>query len=92
MMNETEARVYRVAYDSAVKRYSKMTKRALIAEEQAVMADLGRRRVFGGPVSKDEYISAVLELRGYTIAKWNESTHVVAHDVPWPDCPHCQAA
>lgn len=90
MMNETEARVYRAAYDSAVKRYSTMTRAALAAEERAIMADQGTQRLWGGLGSRDELIISILNLRGYTIDKWNESTHVIAHQVPWPDCPHCQ--
>ena len=91
-MNETEARTFRAAYGAAVTRYTHMSKAALMTEERGLMEEQGIQRVYGGPVSKDEFISSVLNLRGYTIAKVNEATHVIAHETPWPDCEHCQAA
>lgn len=88
-MTREEAAAFRKAYGAHVKRLSRMGKVALAIEERRLMREQGIVRAFGGPASKDEFISSVLELRGYTITKWNESTHAVAHDVPWPDCPWC---
>ena len=89
-MTETEARAFRAAYQGAVTRYSRMSKTALAAEERALMADQGIQRVYGGPASKDEFLSSVLDLRGYTIARLNEATHVLHHTETWPDCEYCQ--
>lgn len=93
-MNDTEARAFRAAYEGAVKRYSKMTKVQLRNEDLIALSETNTVRLCGGPVSKDELISDILTLRGYTTAKLNESTHVLAHEIPgqnWPDCPYCQA-
>ena len=88
-MTPEEAAAFRKAYGTHVTRLSRMGKVALAIEERRLMGEQGIVRAFGGPVSKDEFISSVLELRGYTIGRWNEATHVVAHGMPWPDCPWC---
>lgn len=90
-MNETEARIFREAYEAAVKRYSKMARVALATEEAALMRDQGMEHIYGGPSSKDELLTSILNLRGYTNEKLYEATHVVSHDVVWPDCRYCQA-
>lgn len=91
-MNETEARTFRAAWEAAVKRYGKMTRPQLITEYAAALEADGMQHVYyGGPVSKDELIAGILNLRGYTIARQNESMHVLYHEMPWPDCLHCQA-
>jgi hypothetical protein len=91
LMTETQARVYREAWNAAVKRYSKMSKAQLQAEEAALRAEQGIGRVYGGPHSKDEWVNAVLELRGYTTAKLNETTHVLYHqDGVWVGCGLCE--
>ena len=91
-MNEAEARTLREAASAAVRRYSRMSRSALRVENAAAQEIAGIQHVFGGPVTKDELVSDTLELRGYGIAKLNEATHVLAHDVFWPDCQWCQAA
>lgn len=88
-MTREEAAAFRKGHDAQVKRLWRMGKVALAIEERRLMKNQGIERVFGGPVTKDEFISSVLELRGYTITRLNEATHTVAHDVVWPDCPHC---
>lgn len=89
-MNQTEARTLREGHNAYVKRLDRMTKAALAVEYRREMTEQGMTSLFGGPVSKEELIRALCELR-YPIAKLNESIHVIAHDVTWPDCPHCQA-
>lgn len=91
-MNETEARIFREAYTGAAVRYSKMTTAQLQDEDDAACQYAGIEHVFGGPVTKAELITDIMNLRGYTTAKWDEATHVIAHETPWPDCEHCQAA
>lgn len=88
-MTPDEAAAFRKGYDAQVKRLWRMGKVALAIEERRLMKDQGIERIHGGPVTKDEFISSVLELRGYTIGRLNQATHVAAHDVDWPDCPYC---
>lgn len=89
-MTKDQALMFRAAENAAVKRYSKMTKVQLRNEWLAALSDTGSQSVYGGPVSKDELIRAILELRGYTVAKLNEAIHASAHDVTWPDCEFCR--
>lgn len=91
-MTETEARTLREAANAAVRRYSRMTRAQLAAEHRQLQADRGIETLWGGPGTKDELVAGTLELRGYGVARLNEATHVVAHDVVWPDCQWCQAA
>lgn len=89
-MNQTEARTLREGHNAYVKRLDRMTRAALASEYRREMAEHGMQSLFGGPVSKEEFIRALCELR-YPIVKLNEAIHVIAHDVTWPDCPFCQA-
>ena len=91
-MTETEARTLREAASAAVRRYSRMTRAQLRAENTAAQEAAGIQHLHGGPVTKDELVADTLELRGYGVARLNEATHVVGHDVVWPDCRWCQAA
>jgi hypothetical protein len=88
-MTETEARMFREAWNAAVKRYHRMTKAQLATEYRAALADQGTVSLYGGPRSKDELERALLDARGYTTAKLNETTHILYHEQPWPDCPMC---
>jgi hypothetical protein len=90
-MTEPQARIFREAYNAAVKRYSRMTIAQLKAERAAALAGQGMISLYGGPVSKDEFVSAVLNLRGYTIDKLNETTHVLHHapGESWSACEWC---
>jgi hypothetical protein len=79
LMTETQARTFREAYAAAVKRYSRMTKAQLQLEVSNARATAGRYVVYGGASSKDELIRDMMDLRGYTVAKMNESIHVLYH-------------
>jgi hypothetical protein len=89
-MNETEARTLREAHNAYVKRINRMSRAKLAELERQELADRGIIRVFGGPVTRDEFISSLCEIR-YPITALNEASHVIAHDVFWPDCEFCQA-
>jgi hypothetical protein len=90
-MNETEARTLREAHNAYVKRINRKTLPALKGDYRNDLADRGIIQAYGGPVSRDEVISALCELH-YPIAKLNEAIHVIAHAGElWPDCPFCQA-
>lgn len=91
VMTAEQAREFRAAHDAEVVRLSRMSKQALGIEERRLMRKQGIQRVFGGPVLKDEYISSVLELRGYTTGRLNEATHVLCHQAAgtWSACEFC---
>jgi hypothetical protein len=91
LMTEPQARIFREAYAAAVKRYSRMTIAQLKAERTAALADQGIESLYGGPGSKDEFVSAVLNLRGYTVARLNDTTHVLYHGPgeSWSACDWC---
>jgi len=81
-MTETEARTFREAASGYVNRLNRMTKAALDRELRADLADSGDRVIiFGGPRTKDEYISRLMELH-YPNHKHNETTHVLYHPTP----------
>jgi hypothetical protein len=78
MVNELQARVIREAHDSYVKSIYRKPKAALAQMYRSELAAQGRTILYGGPGSKDELISALVELR-YPLAKMNESIHVLYH-------------
>ena len=77
-MDETQARIIREARDSYVKSIYRKPKAALAQMYRSELADRGQYILFGGPSSKDELVSALVELR-YPLAKMNESIHVLYH-------------
>src|SRR5487761_1129592 len=90
-MTEAQARIFREAWNAAAKRYSRMSKAQLQAEDAAALADAGMQRIYGGPASKDELIADILNPRGYTTARLNETTHVLYHGPgeAWSACDWC---
>ena len=92
-MTTEQAGELRKAYGAEVTRLSRMSKTALAIEERRLMAAQGIQRVYGGPFLKDEFISSVLNLRGYKAERLNEAIHVLHHsDAAWDACGHCTAA
>ena len=91
-MTREQAEALRGACDTDAKLLSRKPKHELVAIERSEAAAAGWERI-GPPVqaSKDFYITSILQLRGFGIAKLNEAIHVMHHDVTWPDCEHCQA-
>jgi hypothetical protein len=89
-MTAGEAREFRATWGAEAARLSGMSKAALDREEHRLMVAQGIQRIYGGPASRDEFITSVLSLRGYTGTRLNEATHVLCHaDAVWPDCPWC---
>lgn len=92
MMTYQEAKDFTSRYEAALRRLSKM-RRDRLAE---LLADQdradGRTRLVGGPRTKDEYLSELLN-RDYTVDQRNEAIHVLHHapTARWPGCEHCQA-
>jgi len=89
LMTETEARTFREAANGYVTRINRMTVRQLSALLREDLAALGRVTLVGGPVRKDEFISALMELH-YPSHKHNETTHVLYHhEAPSEVCEWC---
>ena len=78
VVNETQARTIREAHDGYVRSIYRKPKATLAQMYRSELADRGTYSLYGGPVSKDELISALVELC-YPLAKMNESVHVLYH-------------
>lgn len=89
-MNETQARILREAHDGYVKSIYRKPKAQLATMYRAELAAQGTTLVYGGPASKDELVSALVELR-YPLAKMNESIHVLWHtgEIRNEVCEYC---
>jgi hypothetical protein len=60
---EYEARAYVRHHDAAARDLSRMNRASLQALELDALSATGAQRLYGGPVSKDELASSILELR-----------------------------
>jgi hypothetical protein len=92
-MTEDEARAHRADHDNYAKAISRMTKAELAILYRREMAIRGTELLYGGPGSKDEFISAIMNLN-YPAALMNETSHVLYHKPGenWSACEHCQRA
>ena len=61
-MEVFEARSYIQTHDNRVKMLDRMTMDGLRRDDKAAMYRAGLKRLLGGPVSRDEFISDILEL------------------------------
>lgn len=91
IMTEDEARDLQNGAADTSRKLTRMSAAELARVAVAERATRGRVLLYGKP-SKDELISEVMDLRGYTVARINEAIHVLNHDVVWPECPYCTAA
>ena len=84
------AQAYRQAHDARVKELYRTALPALRDLERDQLARQGLRRVFGGPVSKDELVSAILATE-YPAERLNEAGHVLYHKLgeTWSACNFC---
>lgn len=93
-MSKDFAHALQAARDSDVRALSRMTRHELAALERSELAAIGREHIFGGPVTKDELLSAIVNMR-YPIARQNEAIHVLHHDPQpgqvgtWSACKFC---
>jgi hypothetical protein len=88
-MNETEARTLREGHNAYVKRLSHMSRAALAELELQELRDRGIVRMMGGPVTRDEFIWSLCELR-YPSTALNEAAHVIGHQARgWSACNFC---
>lgn len=82
--DKDRAATYAQAHDNDAARYSRHSSYRLAVEERAALAASGGQRVAGGPVSRDEKIASILELRWPLIA---EARAVLAAPEPEPEAP-----
>ena len=93
MMTTTEAKRFRIDHDTAARMLNRMSKAQLKTVFIRNMQERGMEMLYGGPVSKDELISAILAFE-YPIAMLNEAIHVLYHDsaqCPNEVCDYCRA-
>jgi hypothetical protein len=91
-MNETQARTIREAHDGYVKSIYRKPAAQLAAMYRQELAARGYDILVGGPVGRDELISALVLLR-YPLASMNESVHVLYHrdGITNDACEQCNA-
>lgn len=89
-MSKDFADALRAARDSDVRALSRMTRHELVVLERAELAAAGFERLAGGPTSKQELISEIVNRR-YPIARQNEAIHVLHHQPGevWSACEFC---
>lgn len=92
-MNETEARNLIRAHDDECKQLNRKPKYELAAIETAELAAHGMTRLWvAGPLSKDELIHSILDLR-YPAARQDEARHTIYHQSYRSEvCQFCTAA
>ena len=90
LMNPTQARIYFEARGAYAKRVSRLSRATLATDYRAELADRGMSLLYGGPATKDELLTAIINLR-YPVAKINEATHVLYHSSDFPNevCAYC---
>lgn len=91
MFTTQQAKEFMLSYQSEVRYLSRMSAKDLRVVHARHMTANGMTSIFGGPVSKDELITAILELNGMGVDKINEATHVLYHsaDMPNTACKTC---
>lgn len=77
-MDQLQARTLREAHDGYVHSIYRKPKAVLAGMYREELAVRGQFLAYGGPATKDELISALVELR-YPRARMNESIHVLYH-------------
>src|ERR1700751_3906948 len=93
MMSETEAKRFRIDHDNAARMLNRMSKEQLKTVFVRNLQERGMEILYGGPVSKDELISSILNF-SYPIAMLNEAIHVLYHasaQCPNEVCDYCRA-
>lgn len=93
MFTNDEAKSFQLSYQKEVKFLSRMSRQGLNTVYGRTLREMGHEVLFGGPSSKDELITAILDLHGMDIHKINESIHVLYHsaDMPNEACGSCVA-
>lgn len=91
LMTVEQAAAFRAAYAADLAVLNRKTKAELVAIERSELAARNRERIYGGPVTKAEYLSSILEMR-WPVARSNEASHVLNHGPgeTWSGCQWCQ--
>lgn len=89
-MTADEARDFRQAHDTYARELSRLPKARLALRYGQQLASRGVVLLGGGPVGKDELISALMRER-FPLDRLNESIHVLYHQDSdgWSACEHC---
>lgn len=77
-MNETQARTFFEARSHYTQDISRKTKLQLTLAYHDELRAHGQAILFGGPATKTELISVLVEMR-YPLARMNEAIHVLYH-------------
>jgi len=90
LMDREHAAALIAAHDADVRLLSRKPKYELVAIETMELRAAGMERLFGGPVSKDEFLSSILDLR-FPRERQDEARHVLGHlpDEVWSACQFC---
>lgn len=74
-MTKDEAHAKIIHHDTYVRSLNRLTKANLAAVYRRELAKRGREILYGGPASRDELLSAIVDLR-YPLAEMNEARQV----------------
>jgi hypothetical protein len=90
LMDREHAAALIAAYDTDVRLLSRKPKYELVAIETMELRAAGMERCFGGPVSKDEFLNSILDLR-FPRERMDEARHVAGHEPGevWSACQFC---
>lgn len=90
-MTEDEARELQAGAAETSRKLTRMSaadlRRIAVAERAAHGIEL-----LYGRFDKDDLVSEIMDLRGFTVPRINQAIHTLGHDVVWPDCPYCTTA
>lgn len=89
-MTEDEAREFHAAAAETSRKLTRMSAAELGRVAKAERAAHGIELLYGKP-GREDLVSEVMDLRGFTVDRINQAIHVLHHDMVWPECPHCAA-
>jgi hypothetical protein len=88
-MSKDFARALVEAHDADARTLSRKTRHELAVFERSEMAARGMEHVYGGPVTKEELLRSILDMR-YPVARRFAAAHVLHHDRDkWSGCEFC---
>ena len=91
-MTTEQAREFHAGASETSARLTRMSAAELRRVAAAERAAHGIELLYGKP-GREDLVSEVMDLRGYTVERINCAIHTLHHaDVVWPDCGYCSAA
>jgi hypothetical protein len=78
-MDREHAAALLAAHDMDVRLLSRKPKHELVAIETMEMHAAGMEHIFGGPVSKEEFLRSILDLR-FPRERQDEARHILYHE------------